>query len=354
MSYSFVYQEVVEAALKSVSISDMARELGFSINNTPKRRALLEFMLENKIDPPKRTTKGHKRKSLPEYLVVNGPPIHSNELKKKLLAEGLIENKCSNPTCPNPDPIWDNKELVFHLDHTNGNSKDNRIVNLRLLCPNCHSQTHTYCGRNNKGIKTYSVTKTLDDLKDQYSKEEFTFLVEKYGRRKVSKYLGISEATIIHFIGKNVKFKYSVSNEWPSDETLFGNKKQGKTYAEIAEEIGRSPEAVRSRMRNKGLVEKLQKEKEKTICVDCGKEINTGSSRCRSCFYEWQKGVFRPSAQKILWPEDEELLNMLEESNFVQVGKKLGVSDNAIRKHLKRRNLTVLRRRCVVRRPPMV
>ena len=39
-------------------------------------------------------------------------------------------------------------ELVLELDHINGVGDDHRLENLRLLCPNCHSQTETYCGRN--------------------------------------------------------------------------------------------------------------------------------------------------------------------------------------------------------------
>jgi 5-methylcytosine-specific restriction endonuclease McrA len=37
--------------------------------------------------------------------------------------------------------------LVLHIDHINGINNDNRLSNLRLLCPNCHSQTATYCNR---------------------------------------------------------------------------------------------------------------------------------------------------------------------------------------------------------------
>ena len=42
---------------------------------------------------------------------------------------------------------WLEKPLVLHLDHINGINNDNRLENLRLLCPNCHSQTATYCRR---------------------------------------------------------------------------------------------------------------------------------------------------------------------------------------------------------------
>ena len=43
--------------------------------------------------------------------------------------------------------------LSLHLDHINGNNLDHRIENLRLLCPNCHSQTSTYSGKNKKSFR---------------------------------------------------------------------------------------------------------------------------------------------------------------------------------------------------------
>ena len=64
----------------------------------------------------------------------------------------------------------------------------------------------------------------------------------------------------------------------------------------------------------------------------CGKEISKKASKCKSCV-----GTCRN--EKIVWPNDEDLLNMVKETNYLQTSKKLGVSDNAIRKRLKRRNL---------------
>lgn len=53
--------------------------------------------------------------------------------------------KCSECKC---EQVWNDKPLAFHLDHVNGCKTDNRRENLRALCPNCHSQTPTYSGRN--------------------------------------------------------------------------------------------------------------------------------------------------------------------------------------------------------------
>lgn len=74
-------------------------------------------------------------------------------LRKMLKRASLIPAGCAIPECPLygvADPKWAGSSIVLHLDHENGISNDNRISNLRWLCPNCHSQTETYCGRNHK------------------------------------------------------------------------------------------------------------------------------------------------------------------------------------------------------------
>ena len=54
---------------------------------------------------------------------------------------------------------WNNKPLTLELEHKNGNNRDNRVENLCLICPNCHSQTDTFRGRN---INT-GLTKVTDE-----------------------------------------------------------------------------------------------------------------------------------------------------------------------------------------------
>jgi hypothetical protein len=87
-----------------------------------------------------------ERKTIKQLCVVNGK-YHRGGLKRRLIKENILKEICDS--CGQL-PMHNNKVLVLQLDHINGNNKDNRIENLRLLCPNCHSQTETFSGKNIK------------------------------------------------------------------------------------------------------------------------------------------------------------------------------------------------------------
>lgn len=91
--------------------------------------------------------RGAIARTLEELMIEQGDPNAREMIKKKILQQGTLEYACA--ICPHRGE-WMGAELVLHLDHKNGNSRDHRLSNLRFLCPNCHSQTPTYCGRNNR------------------------------------------------------------------------------------------------------------------------------------------------------------------------------------------------------------
>lgn len=144
-------------------------------------------------------------------------------LRRVILRDGLIPYRCA--LCQ-IGPEWQGKMLVLRLDHQNGARNDDRLENLRFLCPNCDSQTETFCGR---------------------------------------------------------------------------NRAKGK---------------VRTKP-----------------CLDCG--APTTGNRCRSCGTKYRH-KFRPQPTKIVWPAVEELQTQIKASNMLRVARGLGVSDNALRKHLAR------------------
>jgi Zn finger protein HypA/HybF involved in hydrogenase expression len=86
-----------------------------------------------------------KRKPIEFYLKQN--TILNPYTKIRIIKENILENKCS---CCGISSIWNNKPIVLQIDHKNGDSSDNRIENLRVICPNCHSQTSNFAGKNKK------------------------------------------------------------------------------------------------------------------------------------------------------------------------------------------------------------
>lgn len=89
----------------------------------------------------------NKRAISIDAILVNESTYSRHSLKIRLIKEKILKHSCSECGL---NTHWNNKPLSLTLDHINGVSNDNRLENLRFLCPNCHSQTDTFAGRNKK------------------------------------------------------------------------------------------------------------------------------------------------------------------------------------------------------------
>lgn len=139
-----------EAVKNNQSLNGVARALGLKENSGGVNRHLKKVIKRLGLDVSHFTGSGHLKgrthdwSSLPlKELLVKGSDCDNRVIKKRLLKEGLLEEKCK--ICHITD--WLGKPLVLQLDHENGDHTDNRIKNLRFLCPNCHTQTETWGNR---------------------------------------------------------------------------------------------------------------------------------------------------------------------------------------------------------------
>lgn len=149
-------KEILEKAVKnSFSIATVLSKLG--LKPAGGNYSHISKKLRNYgIDTSHFTGQGHlkgkthnwsSRQSLNEVLVVNST-YNRGHLRRRLIKEELLTNECS--VC-GMIPEWCGQPLVLQLDHINGVWNDNRLSNLRLLCPNCHSQTKTFANRKRIG-----------------------------------------------------------------------------------------------------------------------------------------------------------------------------------------------------------
>lgn len=147
-------ENLIIAIGSAISIAEVLKKLNMSVSTANYRsfhkcvkkyklnidHFLGQSHLKNKINNIKTTI------PLDSILIENSSYAGIAQLKQRLLKSNLLIYECYNCSISS----WDNKPLSLQLDHINGVHNDHRIENLRLLCPNCHSQTLTFCGRNKK------------------------------------------------------------------------------------------------------------------------------------------------------------------------------------------------------------
>ncbi len=223
---------------ESHTYADVCRKIGWKPQGG-NYRYVKKYINELELDISHFTMKGkvnsgvkHNEKKVEDYLTTNSY-IKADRLKWKLFSTSLKEYKCEK--CGRTH--WEGEQISLQLHHINGDNTDNRLENLQILCPNCHSQTDNYCGANNRH----------DDVSKKY-------YCRCCGKEMDKTHTGLCEECY---------------------EALVGGK------------LDATRMLPHPRVRRYG------------ICVDCGKQINAESVRCDECNKKLQRKVERPSKEEL-------------------------------------------------------
>jgi len=185
---------LTDITINSTSIAEIIRKCEM-ISSGASYKILKQRLLEENIDFSHITlglgsNKGRKfiGEKIPlEKILVEDSNYNRSLLKKRLILELNWEEKCFK--CGN-NGIWQDEKLTIQLDHKNGNSKDNRIDNLRFLCPNCHSQTSTFAGKSRLKNKCIVCDKRVSNRHAKHCADCFTQYVlpkNSFNQRKVER-----------------------------------------------------------------------------------------------------------------------------------------------------------------------
>lgn len=182
-SRGYSKKEFTDIWLSSDTISSVITKLGFNNRSSGSYKSIKKAAESLGLDTNHMSGRAHGTsgiKSDEEFFVENSSSRSVN-VKERALTKGLLKNLCY--IC-GIGPEWNSKALNLQIDHINGDPTDNRIPNLRMLCPNCHSQTETFCGKNNRksyvskrrkltkcsdcGIKVYKESKKCVECTNKY------------------------------------------------------------------------------------------------------------------------------------------------------------------------------------------
>jgi hypothetical protein len=149
---SYSDEQFLDAVRQSKSWAEVLRRLGLKIGGGTQTY-LRNLAMRLNTDTSHFTGMGwniglrfqpNPPKALIEILVKGRLYSNTDHIRKRLICEGLKKAACE--VCKRKS--WMRKPIPLQLDHINGQRSDNRLKNLRVLCPNCHAQTNTYCGKN--------------------------------------------------------------------------------------------------------------------------------------------------------------------------------------------------------------
>lgn len=189
MSWKFTEEEFKLACAKSFGVKETLQNLGIERVYGNTYNVFWKRVAMWNVDVSHFTGNASHKANLKKDVLLSiteGALFKNADLKKRLFESGILENKCAECSL---EKEWQGKPIVLHLDHINGIKTDNRVENLRILCPNCHSQTETFCGRNRTSVlsecarclqpKRYAGEKHCQDCKKERRKESIQRNIQK-------------------------------------------------------------------------------------------------------------------------------------------------------------------------------
>lgn len=199
---------------KSICWMDVIRGMGRTFHGSyyaSMKKLAEQYNIDTShFDTKKALSIGNNMKRKPEEYFCLNSTVARHTIKNKIIKDKMIEYKCNK--CNN-DGNWQNNTLMLQLEHINGIRNDNRLENLCFLCPNCHSQTTTFTGKNGKHIdkieiklfdieeyenkrNTVKSYKHYRKVENYPSKEELQKLLEEFPLTSIAKNYGVTDNSV--------------------------------------------------------------------------------------------------------------------------------------------------------------
>lgn len=215
--YKLSDEQFVELLKKSSTISEVLFKLDYTVKGnswgySQVKRRMDDLNLDYSIFKGKSAVikTGRLNNVRKEDILKENCKHQRTVLRRYVIKNNLIPYKCAICGCTE----WQGKTLSLELDHINGINNDNRLENLRFLCPNCHSQTSTYGSRNQQlNSSEYDIS---DDLRKMVEKK----YDEVKSVKRVSSILGIRRCVVTKIVNEsgqkhsNQKYIIRYDKDW--------------------------------------------------------------------------------------------------------------------------------------------
>jgi len=217
-------KEVLEKAVaESISQPDVLMKLGLRVAGS-NYLTLQKYLKKYEIDTShfiknyNKMVELNKQKKIPlEDILIENSTYSRGSLKVRLYNLGTKERKCE--MC-GQDENWHGKEMSLILDHINGVYNDNRLENLRIICPNCNATTETFCNGTHQKKRYYcycgneiakSSSKCIKCSRKDFRKverpsyEELLILINRIGYSATGRKFGVSDVAVRKWLKAYIK-----------------------------------------------------------------------------------------------------------------------------------------------------